>query len=165
MTMQPLTNARWGFASNCFVCEPSNAAGLQLPFFHTDDDDVVVADFTLGNAFSGAPAYLHGGVLLSVLDEAMAWAAIAVAGQWAVTKTTTTDFERPVRVDRPHTVRASIESADEREIRAVAAITDGKGRTCATAVALFVPLGAAQAVDAIGGTVGLDTDFLRRSDV
>ena len=164
MTLQPLTNARWGFTSNCFVCEPTNPSGLQLPFFHDDDTEEVVADFELGDAFSGAPSYLHGGVVLSVLDEAMAWAAIAVAGQWAVTRTSTTDFARPVRVGRPHQVRASIATTSEREIGAVAVILDAKGRTCATAKAVFTPLGEAQAVDAIGGRDGLEAGFLRRSD-
>ena len=161
MALLPLTNARWGFTSNCFVCEPANPAGLQLPFFHDDEDDAVVADFTLDDAFSGAPSYLHGGVVLAVLDEAMAWAAIAIGGQWAVTKTTTTDFERPVRVGKPHRVRAVIESAAEREIRASAVIVDAKERTCASASAVFTPLGEAQAVDAIGGAEGLDRSFLR----
>lgn len=161
MTSQPLTNARWGFASNCFVCEPTNAAGLQLPFFHDTAAGEVVADFDLGDAFSGAPSYLHGGVVLAVLDEAMAWAAIAIAGQWAVTKTTSTEFARPVRVGRAHRVRASISSVTEREILAVATIVDAKDRTCASSSAAFTPLGEAQAVDAIGGRDGLDASFLR----
>jgi uncharacterized protein (TIGR00369 family) len=161
LPLLPLTNARWGFTSNCFVCEPANPAGLQLPFFHDDDAAEVVAEFTLGDAFSGAPSYVHGGVVLSVLDEAMAWAAIAVAGQWAVTKTTSTDFLRPVRVDRPHRVRASITSASEREIGATATILDAKDRECAVATAVFTPLGEAQAIDAIGGSEGLDRSFLR----
>ncbi|HVF32608.1 MAG TPA: hotdog domain-containing protein [Acidimicrobiales bacterium] len=164
MPRRPLTNARWGFTSNCFVCEPANSHGLRLPFFHDDEADAVVADFELGDEFSGAPSYVHGGVVLAVLDEAMAWAAIAIAGQWAVTRTTSTEFERPVRVDRAHQVQASIESTTEREIRAVASIVDAKGRTCATAAAAFTPLGEAQAIDAIGGAEGLDRSFLRGGD-
>ncbi len=75
----PLENARWGFESNCFVCEPRNDAGLRIPFFHDEASATVTATFTLDDRFSGAPSYLHGGVLLAVLDEAMAWATIALA--------------------------------------------------------------------------------------
>lgn len=163
--MQPLTNARWGFTSSCFVCESSNPAGLQLPFFHDEAAGEVVAQFTLGPGFSGAPNYLHGGIVLSVLDEAMAWAAIAIAGQWAVTKETSTRFERPVRVDRPHRVRARIESSSTPgpDLEASAEVVDGKDRICATAKARFTPLGAAQAVDAIGAAVDPEHhSFLRR---
>jgi uncharacterized protein (TIGR00369 family) len=163
MPLLPLTNARWGFASNCFVCEHANPTGLQLSFFHDDETDEVVADFELGDAYSGAPSYLHGGVVLSVLDEAMAWAAIAIAGQWAVTKSSQATFDRPVRVARPHTVRATITRSEETTIETAATIFDAKGRACAIAAAVFVPLGEAQAIDAIGGAEGLDANFLRGS--
>ena len=39
----PLTNDRWGYESNCFVCEARNASGLQIPFHLEDADDVVFA--------------------------------------------------------------------------------------------------------------------------
>ena len=163
--MRPLTNARWGFTSNCFVCEPANEGGLQLPFFHDEEADRVVAEFELGDRFSGAPTYVHGGIVLSVLDEAMAWAAIAIAEQWAVTKETTTRFERPVRVGRPHRVHAWITARRDDEIEADAEIIDAKERRCAVAHATFAPLGEAQAVEAIGADLGEEERrFLRRSD-
>ena len=162
---RPLTNSGWGFASNCFVCEPSNPAGLQLPFFHDEDAAEVTADFELDDRFSGAPTYVHGGIVLSLLDEAMAWAAIAIAGQWAVTKETSTKFHRPVRVGRPHRLRAWIETATAEEIVAGAEIFDGKDRLCSTARAVFTPLGMAQAIEATGRTVSAeDLSFVRRSD-
>ena len=74
MALVRLRNDAWQFRSNCFVCEPSNTAGLAIPFFHDDEAGTVVADFTLDERFSGAPHYVHGGVALAVLDEAMAWA-------------------------------------------------------------------------------------------
>ena len=162
MTIERLSNERWGFASNCFVCETKNAAGLAIPFFHDTDASTVFAEFTLDDRFSGAPAYLHGGVTLAILDEAMAWAAIAVAGQWAVTHTTSTTFDKPVRVGQPYRVEATIlEIADER-IDASAAVLDARGLVRARSTATFVALGEAQAVDAIGATpTGTDIEFFR----
>ncbi len=163
--LRPLTNAGWGFSSNCFVCEPSNPNGLQLPFFHDEEKAEVTAEFELDDRFSGAPTYVHGGIVLSLLDEAMAWAAIAIAGQWAVTKETTTKFHRPVRVDRPHRLRAWIEEASDEEISAGAEIFDGKERLCSTARAVFAPLGMAQAVEATGGAVTAeDLSFVRPAE-
>ncbi len=106
MTLVRLLNENWGFDSNCFVCETKNPTGLRIPFHHDTDTDQVVADFNLGNEFSGAPSYVHGGVSLSILDEAQAWATIAVGGKFAVTSTTSTTFDLPVLVGRDYRVSA-----------------------------------------------------------
>ncbi|MGH9074510.1 MAG: PaaI family thioesterase [Acidimicrobiales bacterium] len=151
--MRPLTNEAWGFSSNCFVCEPTNDRGLRIPFFHDEEAGAVRAEISLGPAFSGAPRYLHGGVVLAVLDEAMAWAAIALAARFAVTRTTTATFEHPVRVGQPYRVEAHIEALVDQEIRASAEVMDADGRCCAKAQAALVPLGPAQAADAVGEEV------------
>ena len=162
MATHPLENARWGFESNCFVCEPHNAAGLRIPFEHDDEARVVQAAFTLDDRFSGAPTYVHGGVVLAVLDEAMSWATIAIGGVFAVTSETSTRFLRPVRVGRDHTVEARVDEAAEDRLETSASVLDGKGRLCAEARATFVPLGPAQAVDAIGVEVtGDDARYVR----
>lgn len=163
--MEALTNERWGFESNCFVCEPRNDAGLRIPFFHDQESGTVTATFTLDDRFSGAPSYLHGGVLLAVLDEAMAWATIAVAHRWAVTGETTTRFEHPVRVGRTYTVTARITGPvpdHAATLEASAEITDHKDRRCAASSATFVVLGEAQAADAAGVDIGQIADgFVR----
>jgi acyl-coenzyme A thioesterase PaaI-like protein len=160
--MERLENSRWGFESNCFVCEAANPAGLGLEFFADPDENAVVAEFSLDHRFSGAPSYVHGGLVLAVVDEAMAWATIALARSWAVTKETTTRFRAPVRVDRTYRVRAEVEADDGDELRCRAEVTDGDGTVCATATATFVPLGPAHAVDAIGAAVeGADADYVR----
>ncbi|HVM08060.1 MAG TPA: PaaI family thioesterase [Acidimicrobiales bacterium] len=160
--MRPLTNDRWGFDSNCFVCERKNDRGLRIPFEHDEERDLVVASFNLGNEFSGAPTYLHGGVLLSILDEAMAWAAIAVAGSWAVTQESRASFSSPVRVGRDYRVEAQIDSADDESIAASARIVDSKERVCTEANATFIPLGAAQALDATGADLsGHNASFVK----
>lgn len=155
--MEALTNERWGFESNCFVCEPRNDAGLRIPFFHDPTTGTVTATFSLDDRFSGAPSYLHGGVLLAVLDEAMAWATIAIGHRWAVTGETTTRFEHPVRVGRTYTVTARLAEPvtdDATTLAATAEITDDADRRCATSATTFVVLGEAQAADAAGVEVG-----------
>ena len=89
---------------------------MRIPFFHDDESDSVVAEFTLDESFSGAPSYVHGGVTLAVLDEAQAWATIAVCGKFAVTVETTTRFHRPVHVGRTFTVEATVTGQPEGQI-------------------------------------------------
>ena len=161
MARHPLTNADWGFESNCFVCEPANPSGLRIAFFHDDEADRVVADFRLGAGHSGAPHYVHGGVLLAILDEAMAWAAIALAGRFAVVQSTATTFDRPVRIDEPHRVEASVSDRTDTAVTARASIVDAGGRTCAEARARLVVMSAAVAGAAIGPIAGADLRYLR----
>ncbi len=159
MSRRLLTNETWGFESNCFVCEPSNASGLRIPFFHDDESNSVVADFTLDVSFSGAPSYVHGGVTLAILDEAQAWATIAVCGKFAVTTETATRFQRPVHVGRALMVEASITSQSDGEIRTRAELRNQSGKVCAESTAAFAVLSEATAVDAIGAdldTIGRD---------
>ena len=164
MALRRLHNEDWGFESSCFVCEPKNERGLALPFHHDTEADVVRCEFTLGHEFSGAPTYVHGGITLAILDEAMAWATIAVGGKFAVTTETTTKFLRPSRVGRTYRVEARVESQDEEQMATSAKVLDEKDRVCAESSAVFAVLGAAQAKDAIGVEVTGDAaGFLKRS--
>jgi uncharacterized protein (TIGR00369 family) len=161
MSVKPLTNAEWGFETNCFVCEPSNPLGLRVPYFHDDQADVVTADFALGVEHSGAPHYVHGGVLLAILDEAMAWAAIAIGERFAVVQSTATTFDRPVRIGEPHRVEATIHDRTDTAVTARATVTDAAGRRCARARGRLVVLSTAVAGSAIGPVTGADMRYLR----
>lgn len=164
MTRARLTNERWGFSSNCFVCEPTNGTGLQIPFFHDDERDMVTAEFELTGAHSGAPSYVHGGICLAVLDEVQAWATIACAGKFAITATTSVEFRKPVRVGRTYTAEAEIVTAaaasPDGRIETVGRILDHKGEVCTEGRSWFHVLSAAVAADAIGEVSGDDTAFL-----
>ena len=160
--MELLENSRWGFESNCFVCEPRNDAGLGIEFYRDSATEAVIASFELDGRFSGAPSYVHGGLVLAVLDEAMAWSTIALSGCFAVTKETATRFRAPVKVGSRYDVRATVASDDGEQLICEAEVSDQSGRTCATARATFVPLGPAQMTDAVGTVVeGADAELIR----
>lgn len=53
----------------CFGCGAENEQGLKLEF-HWEGDDYV-APFTAGEPHQGYPGVVHGGIIASVLDEAM----------------------------------------------------------------------------------------------
>lgn len=156
MTLHRLHNEDWGFETNCFVCEPSNDRGLQIPFVHDDERRVVTAEFELPDAFSGAPTLVHGGVTLAVLDEAMAWACIAVGGQWAVTAETTTTFHRAVRVGSRYRVVAEVVEHVGGVMRTSARVLDRRGELRVEARASFTTLGAAKASRLAGVEIGDD---------
>lgn len=133
----PLDNDRWGYDSNCFVCEQHNPGGLRIPFQLDDDELTVSASFELGATYSGAPALLHGGVSLALLDEAQAWACIAVAGRWGLTASTAADFIGPVFVDHPYRVEAEVTGVDDALVHTAGRIVDGASKTLITSISTF----------------------------
>jgi acyl-coenzyme A thioesterase PaaI-like protein len=162
VTVRALDNAEWGFDSNCFVCEQKNAHGLRIPFTYNDETGVIGADFSLGDTFSGAPTYVHGGVTLAILDEAMSWATIAAANAFAVTQTTTTNFLRPVKVGRAYRVEAKVDGRDGDLLTVSAVVTNEHGKRCAEATARFVQLSMDQAESALGTTpTGSDAGYVK----
>ena len=155
MAVRRLHNDDWGLETNCFVCEPRNDGGLRIPFFHDTERDVVTAEFELDDRFSGAPTLLHGGIALAVLDEAMAWACIAIGHRWAVTSEMSTRFHRGLRVGRSYRVEAGVVGVDDdpAKIAATALISGPDGRARIEADAVFTVLGEAAAVRLIGDEV------------
>jgi len=157
-----LDNASWGFDSNCFVCEPTNPRGLGIRYSHDEEGQIVVAGFTLGQEFSGVPRYVHGGVVLAILDDAMAWAAIAIAGRWAVIQHTATTFERPVRIDVAHRVEAGVAGGDDATVTTRATVADERGRVCARAHARLSVMSASRARAAVGTLGDQHARYLRK---
>ncbi len=161
MAVRALDNLAFGFPAECFVCDRSNPSGLRLSFVHDDEAEVVRSEFTLGPAYSGAPRFVHGGLVLAILDEAMAWAAIGIAGRFAVSRTSRASFRRPVMVDAPHRVEAFVEDHDEASVSARARVLNEAGKKCAEASGRLVVLTDEGSRTAIGVDVGHNSGFTR----
>ena len=54
---------------NCFVCGRDNPDGLNVPF--TIDGEIITAQFTPTENHCGFNGIVHGGILFSLIDEAM----------------------------------------------------------------------------------------------
>ena len=153
MTRRRLTNDRWGLETNCFVCEARNDAGLQLEVYADDQREVVEADLCLGNEYSGAPAVVHGGISLAVLDEIQAWAVIAFGQQFGVTVETQATFHLPVWVDHPYRVVGEIVGREEDQLLTTGRIVDPDGEVCVASRSTFQAIGEATAVEWSGREV------------
>ena len=162
MPIERLSGERFGFASRCFVCDRENVRGMQVPFFEDTDAQLVFAEFTLDEHFSGAPTLVHGGATLALVDEGMSWATIAIGGKFAFTRETSASFDWPVRLGRPYRLEVRLAEQDERRMVAEAVVLDGKGRACVTARAIMSILDLGQATDVIGAEIdGDDTRYVR----
>jgi len=153
MTVERLDASSFGFDSRCFVCDPDNERGLQVPFFHDTEADLVFAEFELPSEFSGAPTLVHGGATLALVDEGMSWATIAIAERFAFTKETSARFDWPVRLGRPYRLEVRVTGSDATRIHTEAVVLDAKSRVCVRATAVMAVLDAGQAVEATGAGV------------
>ena len=92
---------------NCFGCGCNNPIGLKLQFVR--EHDTVKAEFTSDKAHQGWPGLLHGGILSTLLDEAMSHAAYTT-GNTCLTASITIRQRQPINVETPLLVTARITS-------------------------------------------------------
>ncbi|PYX02458.1 MAG: hypothetical protein DMG85_21395, partial [Acidobacteria bacterium] len=55
----------------CFACGRNNVDGMRLKFIYDRKRDRFVCHFRLGKKYTGPPGHCHGGIIATVLDEAM----------------------------------------------------------------------------------------------
>jgi uncharacterized protein (TIGR00369 family) len=84
----------------CFGCGPANPGGLQLKFVLSPGGRSYRCEFELGAQFCGPPGHAHGGIIATVLDEAMG-KANKLKGKVALTRRMEVDYLRPVPLDQP----------------------------------------------------------------
>ena len=153
MSRRPLTNT-FAFDTRCFVCDQDNEGGLRQRFFLDDELNRVVAEFVPSADHSGAPNYAHGGVTMAVLDEAMAWAIIAMKERFGLTRKAEVEFIRPVPIGVAHEVQAWVESFEGRSLMARAELRNPEGKLCVAASASYIVLTAEEAESALGAGAG-----------
>jgi uncharacterized protein (TIGR00369 family) len=57
--------------NNCFVCGQNNPDGMRLKFILDEERQTFVCKFRLGKRYTGPPGHCHGGIIASILDDAM----------------------------------------------------------------------------------------------
>ncbi len=106
----------------CYVCGAENPSGLHVSFDRAADGSSRAA-YVARAEHEGWPGIIHGGLLFTLMDEAVAWAAI-FAGMHAVTARAETRFRSPARVGLPLVVSGRIVESSRRILRASAEIRE-----------------------------------------
>jgi acyl-coenzyme A thioesterase PaaI-like protein len=124
----------------CFGCGDDNPIGLHLRFL--PDGDSVRASFVPGPDHQGFGGIVHGGIISTVLDEAMAWA-VAHAGFWAMTGDMRVRFRQPLTVGESTVVTAHVSGTRGRLVSTLGELVLESNRApVATATATFVKVDA-----------------------
>lgn len=134
----------------CFGCGQQNRTGLRLRF-KTDDSGHVVCPIRLAKRFQGPPGHAHGGIIATLLDEAMSKANRALE-VIAMTRHMEVDYLRPVPVGVRLQLTGRHLKADGRKHYCEAELANAAGEVLARGKALFIAIDPAKFRAAQKGT-------------
>jgi uncharacterized protein (TIGR00369 family) len=130
---QPLSP---GAVHNCFGCGETNHTGLRLKFL-VDENHAILCHARIPERFQGPPGHVHGGIIATLLDEAMS-KANRQFGILAMTRQMEVEYLKPVPLDTPIRITAHHRSASGRKHHCEAEIAAEDGTLLARARALFI---------------------------
>ena len=131
--LEPLAH---GALNHCFGCGQANRSGLRLKFF-VDEQQTIVCRVRLPHRFEGPPGHAHGGIIATLLDEAMS-KANRQFGILAMTRQMEVDYLKPVPLATPLLLTGRHIEASGRIHRCEAEITNESGTILANAKAIFI---------------------------
>lgn len=118
----------------CFGCGQSNPVGLKL-HFHCDTEKAE-ADFVTGEWHQGWPGIVHGGIIYSLLDEAMGYAVFPL-GVNCLTAKSEIIFKHPAPIGETLHLTGIITKKTRRLIQTAGTITLPDGTIVAEGTALM----------------------------
>jgi len=113
----------------CFVCGQSNSGGLRIQF-QVAGSGLAKARWKPGKSLEGFPGIIHGGIVATLLDEAMS-KAVGALGVTALTAELKVRFRRPVPSGQEVAVHGWVLDRRRRRITVEAAVIGGDGAECA----------------------------------
>jgi uncharacterized protein (TIGR00369 family) len=121
----------------CFGCGQANPIGLRLRFQF--DGERVTANFLVRDEHQGFSGLLHGGIMATLLDEAMG-RLLYELGENAVTAELCVRLKRPVHPGETLTITGELKARSGRLLDLTAKALLPDGRDAAEATAKFLKL-------------------------
>jgi uncharacterized protein (TIGR00369 family) len=123
----------------CFACGTSNPQGMHLKFAYDEKLNGFVCRFRLGKRYTGPPGHCHGGIIATILDEAMG-KVNKLRHVVALTSRITVDYLKPVPLNQPLRVESREVSVKGRHHINQAEILNQRGEVLARSRGLFVAI-------------------------
>ncbi len=124
----------------CFVCGGDNPGGLRLSFEIDSEKQTLKTTFTASPVYQGYDGILHGGIISTLLDEAMAKLAYEL-GFNAVTASLEVRFKKPVPILEPLQVYGEIVEVKGKLVKAKSRVLKGDGTILAVGTSTLVRQG------------------------
>lgn len=131
--LEPLSH---GALNRCFGCGQTNRSGLRLKFF-VDEEHTIVCQVRLARRFEGPPGHAHGGIIATLLDEAMS-KANRQFGVLAMTRQMEVEYLKPVPLGARLMLTGRHTGASERKHYCEAQLANEDGQVLARAKGLFI---------------------------
>jgi len=125
--------------NRCFVCGPDNPEGMHLEFTLDEQRKTFVCHFTLDSRYTGPPGHCHGGIIATILDEAMG-KVNKLRQVIAVTKEMTVEYLKPVPLHKPLRVESREVSVHGRQHINMAEILDAQDEVLARSRGTFIAI-------------------------
>lgn len=116
-------------ANYCFACGPANPIGLHLQF--TYGEKTAEAHFTPQRVHQGYEGLMHGGLVATLLDEAMAHAVIASVGLAVTGELRVRLRGHGVPIGRPLRLQGRVTGGRGRLVLTEATVRDEEGHVLA----------------------------------
>jgi uncharacterized protein (TIGR00369 family) len=84
----------------CFACGPDNPDGMRLKFVLDEKRQTFVCRFRLSKRYTGPPGHCHGGIIATILDDAMG-KVNKLHNVVALTREMTVEYLKPVPLHKP----------------------------------------------------------------
>lgn len=126
------------YTRHCFVCGAHNPHGLKLRFRRQGQE--VRADFEPQPHHAGFRGIIHGGILATVLDEAMFWAAASTTKRFCVAAELSVRYIKKVSPGQKLFCVARLEANRGRLWHSSAELRDEAGQVYARATCKQVPM-------------------------
>ncbi len=123
--------------NRCFGCGPANEHGLKLKFALDHEAGTSAATVKLARRWERPPGYVHGGIIATMLDEAMG-KLNTIHDVVAMTRQMEIDFLRPCPLGEPLTVTGRFVRRDGRKIFMESEIHDAAGKLLVRGKGLFI---------------------------
>jgi uncharacterized protein (TIGR00369 family) len=126
--------------NKCFGCGGANDAGMKLTFEQDNAKRKIVGRFILGEAYQGGGGMAHGGIIATLLDEAMG-KVCRFREVRAVTAELTVQYLKPVEVDQEIIVEGFETDQKGRNLFLAGEIRNNAGEVLARGSGRFVVIG------------------------
>lgn len=130
--------------SGCLVCGRENPQGLKLNLHVDPDTGLVTTNFTPAPQHIGFEGIIHGGVIATVLDEAMVWAATWKGRRFCVCGELTVRFRNAVKPGDRLRIEAVVEFSRPKLVECASKVFDATGKLLATGSGKYVPMSVEQ---------------------
>jgi uncharacterized protein (TIGR00369 family) len=125
--------------NECFACGPENPEGMHLKFEFDEPHHRATCEFRLAKKFQGPPGHAHGGIIATILDEAMG-KVNKLRSVVAFTKTMNIEYLKPVPLNQPLRAVGFEKSVHGRKHHNAAEILSVDGEVLARSEGLFIAM-------------------------